>query len=48
MDRTQGAGVHMIEWNGDDELGRQVATGVYIYHLTAGSHVALKKMTFSK
>jgi hypothetical protein len=48
MNRTQGAGVHTVEWNGDDELGRQVATGVYIYHLVAGKNMALKKMIFSK
>lgn len=48
MNHTQGAGVHTVQWNGHDELGHQVATGVYIYHLTAGNHTALKKMTFSK
>jgi M6 family metalloprotease-like protein len=28
-----GAGVHEIAWDGSDTAGRQVATGVYIYHL---------------
>ncbi len=39
---------HNYEDNGDDELGRSVATGMYIYRLTAGSHIALKKMIFTR
>ena len=48
----QTAGAHKIIWNGTDESGRRVASGVYLYQLKAGdpstssgqSFVAVKKM----
>jgi hypothetical protein len=32
-------------WEGKDESGRGVASGVYLYHLTAPGFSAAKKMT---
>ena len=32
------AGIHKIIWNGKDESGRQVASGVYLYQLKIGNH----------
>jgi len=37
------AGVHTIEWN-----GRSAASGVYVYHLHAGSQVVRGKMVMLK
>ena len=48
VNETQSAGVYTIQWNGHDAIGRQVATGVYLYRLQAGKHVAVRKMIFAK
>ncbi|HXV13777.1 MAG TPA: FlgD immunoglobulin-like domain containing protein [Candidatus Krumholzibacteria bacterium] len=38
------AGVHRAPWDGTDNRGNRVASGVYFYRLTAGSFRATKKM----
>ncbi|MDD4961736.1 MAG: FlgD immunoglobulin-like domain containing protein, partial [Candidatus Marinimicrobia bacterium] len=42
------AGYKKIIWNGRDDWGNGVATGMYIYRLIAGDFVDVKKMTFLK
>lgn len=42
------AGYRGITWNGHDNNGNGVATGMYIYRLQAGDYVDVKKMTFMK
>ena len=37
-----------IYWNGRNEFGEQVASGVYFYHLTAGDYSATRKMLILK
>ena len=44
----QPAGNYTVVWDGRDAFGRQVATGVYMYRLEAGSHLAVRKMLFMK
>jgi len=39
---------HSVEWDGRDNQGRNVASGVYIYRLTTGDRVLSKKMVLSK
>ncbi len=41
-------GHHTVTWNGLDEAGRAVATGDYIYRLTAGSTVLTNQMKLVK
>ena len=37
-----------IHWDGRNEIGEQVASGVYYYHLSAGDFTALRKMLILK
>jgi hypothetical protein len=41
-------GFHLTTWNGIDKHGRNVASGVYIYRIIAGSFVQSRKMVFVK
>ncbi len=47
-DETMDAGPHALEWNGRDETGSIVGSGVYFYRLTAGGHSLAKKMVILK
>ena len=42
------AGYHSAIWNGQNELGRQVASGIYIYQLSAGNFTQAKRMVLLK
>ena len=44
----QGLGVHHVPWNGRDEDGRAVASGVYFYRLEVGGEVLTKRMVLLK
>lgn len=37
-------GRHTLQWNGTDELGRPVPTGIYFYRVTVGSQAQVRKM----
>ena len=45
---TIAAGQHAITWDGKDRFGKQVASGVYIYRLSAGARVQSRKFMFLK
>jgi len=48
VDSYQPAGRYEIVWNGRDVNGRNVASGIYLYRLRAGSFIATKKMSLIK
>ncbi len=44
----QNAGVHSVTWDGRNEGGESVASGIYLYRLVAGGKVLTRKMTLVK
>jgi len=48
INNNMAAGYKEVVWNGLDNHGRQVATGVYIYRIEAGDFVKSHKMIFMK
>jgi len=42
------AGVHSVVWNGCDDVGRSVGSGVYFYRMVAGEYRAVRKMVMIK
>jgi hypothetical protein len=45
VDEPKGAGTYKVSWDGKDDKGKDVASGIYFYQLTAGDHKETKKMT---
>ncbi len=41
---SQGAGDHNIQWDGTDDKGRMVSSGVYLYRLLTDNNVETRKM----
>ncbi|UCG51421.1 MAG: T9SS type A sorting domain-containing protein [Candidatus Latescibacterota bacterium] len=48
INRRIGAGTYSEEWNGRDNQGNAVSSGVYFYRLTAGNRRLTKKMVLLK
>ena len=48
IDESQDVGEYSIEWDGRDDSGRAVSSGVYFYRLSAGDFNETKKMMLMK
>jgi len=41
-------GSQQVRWNGRDDLGNAVASGIYVYRIEAGKYVQSRKMMLLK
>jgi hypothetical protein len=48
VSERQSAGHKSVEWNGRDQFGRSVGSGVYLYKIQAGDYVKVRKMLLLK
>ena len=48
VDQRMKAGTHLMKWDGANEMGQSVASGVYFYNLEAGDFSQIRKMTLVK
>ncbi len=44
VDRAMEPGSHYVNWNGLDDTGRKIGSGIYLYKMRAGSFISMKKM----
>ncbi|MGC9361917.1 MAG: chitobiase/beta-hexosaminidase C-terminal domain-containing protein [Candidatus Syntrophosphaera sp.] len=45
---TQAKGTHSIVWDGTDDKGQSVSSGVYYYHMHSGKYSSTRKMVLMK
>ena len=48
LDSSLPSGTHKVEWDGKDDSGNVVESGVYLYKLYAGVYSLTKRMVFAK
>jgi flagellar hook assembly protein FlgD len=48
VEEEQAPGFYSINWDGANDRGEKVTSGVYFYRLQAGDFVRTRKMTFLK
>ena len=48
VNENRPAGVYTVQWNGTDDTGQAVSSGVYLLRLEAGDQVRLARMTLLK
>ncbi|MCK4956764.1 MAG: hypothetical protein KAS49_03945 [Candidatus Cloacimonetes bacterium] len=48
IDEKFAVGQHSVVWDGTDDAGNQVATGVYYYEFIAGDYCATRQMLLLK
>jgi len=46
VDETKQAGKYIVTWNGRDQSGKVVSSGIYMYRITAGTYSATRTMVF--
>ena len=47
-DKYQNAGTYNVTWNGNNNSGQPVASGIYFYTVQAGNYAQTKKMVLLK
>ncbi|MFQ6103253.1 MAG: T9SS type A sorting domain-containing protein [Candidatus Glassbacteria bacterium] len=48
VDEKKESGGYTVVWDGRDETGREVSSGIYFYRLEAGDRIAVRKMVILK
>jgi hypothetical protein len=48
VNQEQAAGEHVVTWNGLDDVGRPVSSGIYFYQLVCGEFHQVRKMLLLK
>jgi hypothetical protein len=48
LDEEKQPGAHVVTWDGKDQQGEQVSSGIYFYRLQAGDESEVKKMVLLK
>ena len=47
-DKSQGVGAYSVQWDGKNDLGEKLASGIYFYELKAGEITSSKKKVLLK
>jgi len=42
------AGLHAVRWDGRDDSGRELSSGIYLYELQSGGRRVARKMSLLK
>ena len=48
VERSVDAGSHLVEWDGTDNGGTPVGSGIYFYEMKAGTYASKRQMTLLK
>jgi flagellar hook assembly protein FlgD len=48
VDSEKNAGTHSVSWNGRDNDGKKLGSGVYFYTMTSGNFTSTKKLVLLK
>jgi len=48
VDGLRGSGNHSIVWDGHDDIGREVNSGIYFYRMVSGEYTSVRKMILLK
>ena len=48
VQKFQPAGEYVVHWDGTDNLGQKVSSGIYMYHLTSGDFSQTRRMMLLK
>jgi flagellar hook assembly protein FlgD len=45
INQNQEAGYYSVEWDGRNDFGNPVSSGIYLYRIKAGNFISVHKMT---